>query len=144
VRVTNQAERHISYHLNILGLRVWEDRFQLVAKDRSGHWVPLGSARPLPMMLPDDPDRIDGNPLLLTAYQFDLERPGSDLRSVLAKTRDFEEALNDPEVGSTRVQRPEVDRSSAGTRSEATLGRAPIAAGGSSRTETSSRKVKRG
>jgi hypothetical protein len=96
VRVTNKVERYISYRLNILGLRVWQDRCQLVAKDRNGRWAPLGDARALPITLPENPAEISTDALLLTAYQYDTERPGSDLRSVLARSRTFGEALNDP------------------------------------------------
>jgi hypothetical protein len=81
--------------LNILGISVWQDRCQLVAKDQAGNWAPLGPAKALPIFLPQDPSEIEGDALLLTAYQYEMERPGSDLRATLAQTRDFEEALND-------------------------------------------------
>ena len=93
MRVTNRVEKYISYRLNILGIRVWEDRCHLVAKDRTGHWLPLGSPKRLPIDLPESLDDIGGDTLLLTAYQYDLEQPGSDLRAVLSKRRDFHEAL---------------------------------------------------
>ena len=102
VRVANQVDKHISYRLNLLGLTVWHDRCQLVAKGRSGDWAPFGPMKSLPIILPENPDESEGDPLVLTAYQYDLERPGSDLRSVLSKSIKFEEALNDSQDG--RIQ----------------------------------------
>lgn len=95
MRVVNKLERYVSYRLNILGIRVWEDRCHLVARNRDGEWMQLGRAHSLPVRLPQDPAEIDADPLLLTAYQYDLERPGSDLRDVLSQTRAFDDALND-------------------------------------------------
>ena len=95
MRFVNKEERYISYRLNILGIRVWEDRCHLVARNRTGDWVQLGQARSLPLSLPQDPADIRADPLLLTAYQYDLERPGSDLRELLSQTRPFDEALNE-------------------------------------------------
>lgn len=102
MRVTNRTERYISYRLNILGIRVWEDRCHLVARDRTGHWQPLGSAKRLPIALPHSPEDIGGDTLLLTAYQYDLEQPGSDLRAVLSKKKDFQQALLDDSRGRPR------------------------------------------
>jgi hypothetical protein len=74
---------------------VREDRCYLSAKDRGGHWAPIGRDRLPPINLPGDPDEIGDDPLLLAAYQYDLERPGSDLRAVLTQARIFQEALLD-------------------------------------------------
>lgn len=96
MRVTNPRDRYISYRLNILGIRVFHDKCLLVAKDRGGQWTPLPRSHPLPIVLPDNPAEIEHDTLLLTAYQYDLERPGSDLRAVLSLGRPFDEALADP------------------------------------------------
>ncbi len=94
MRAPNPDDKCIGYRLNILGVRVWSDRCQLVAKDADGSWIPLGPSRPLPVYVPADPARIaPDDTLVLTAYQYDMERPGSDLRAVLARTKDFETAL---------------------------------------------------
>jgi hypothetical protein len=93
-RVPNPVEQYIGYRLNILGVRVWKDRCQLIAR-RGDQWMPLGPSRPLPVKIPHDPAQIGTDTLLLTALQFDAEQPGSDIREVLAQTKDFETALRD-------------------------------------------------
>lgn len=93
MRVLNASERSVGYRLNFLGIRVWSDRCQLVIRDRNGEWAPIGVARALPVQIPEDVNAIGSDSLLLTAYQYDHERSGSDLRAVLAKTKDFESAL---------------------------------------------------
>ena len=47
------AARHIDYCLNILGIRVWSDGCQLVAK-APGTWLPFGQRKNLPIELPHD------------------------------------------------------------------------------------------
>jgi hypothetical protein len=93
VRVADRQRRCIAYRLNILGVCVWKDHCQLIAQDRSGHWDPLGPPRRLPIVIPKDPRFSESDPLLLTAYQYAIERPGSDLAAVLAQKTCFEKAL---------------------------------------------------
>ena len=92
-RFSDPKHRFIAYRLNILGIRVREQQCQLVAKNARGEWTPLGPSRPLPVVLPANASDIGSDALLLTAYQFDTERPGSDIRAVLAQSLPFEEAL---------------------------------------------------
>ena len=101
MRISNPGDRSIAYHLNILGIITWEHRCQLVAKNSAGEWMPIGGARALPLELPEDLTDIEGDPLLLTVYQFELERPGSDLREVLTKSKDFEDALGETDYSQT-------------------------------------------
>ena len=49
MRVINQEIRCVSYMLNILGLRVFEGRCELIAK-HGDQWVPIGNARELPLV----------------------------------------------------------------------------------------------
>lgn len=95
MRVPNREARCIGYRLNILGVRVWKDRCCLVAKNRHGEWEPFGPPRALPLMIPTDPTLIGSDSLLLTAHQYHLERPGSDLLPLLAQTKDFDVALSE-------------------------------------------------
>jgi hypothetical protein len=95
VRVPDQAANYIGYRLNILGVRVWRDHCQLVAADGRGQWTPIGAPRSLPVYVPSDASSIGLDALLLTAYQYDKEQPGSDLRQVLAQTKDFDVALSE-------------------------------------------------
>lgn len=95
MRVTYPSAKYIGFKLNLLGIRVSRDDCQLLAKDGSGRWAPLGPARPLPIDVPTDPSKIGPDALILTAFQYDMERPGSDLRVLLAKKKDFEAALNE-------------------------------------------------
>jgi hypothetical protein len=95
VRITYPSAKYIGFKLNLLGIRVSSDDCQLLAKDGNGRWSPLGPPRPLPIDLPTDPSKIGPDALILTALQYDSERPGSDLRALLAKKKDFEAALNE-------------------------------------------------
>lgn len=95
MRVPDRVGKCIGYRLNILGVRVWKDYCRLVAKDTTGKWTPLGPPRSLPIDIPNDPSSIASDALLLTAYQYEVERPGSDLRDILAQTKDFDFALSE-------------------------------------------------
>jgi hypothetical protein len=101
VRVADPFAGCIGYKLNILGVRVLRDHCLLIAKDAAGKWAPLGPSRSLPLQIPDDPGTVASDALLLTVYQYDLERPGSDLRAVLAQTKNFDVALNENANAST-------------------------------------------
>ena len=106
MRVPNPDEKCIGYRLNILGVRVWKDHCQLVARDSRGAWTPFGPPRPLPVKIPEDPSRVGSDALLITALQYEAERPGSDIRDVLAQKKDFEAALyesgNDSDASESR------------------------------------------
>jgi hypothetical protein len=85
----------IDYYLNLLGVRVWKDACQLISRSGPG-WSPLGGQRPLPVRIPLTPaetteDWVDE--LRMTAYQYQIENPDSDLAEVLSQTRDFFIAL---------------------------------------------------
>jgi hypothetical protein len=99
MRVVDNAARLIDYRLNILGIRVWEDACQRIS--RSGQeWGTMGPRRDLPVHVPQNADELKtaaADTLRLTAYQYNAERPGSDLVEVLGKTKDFESALIDGE-----------------------------------------------
>jgi hypothetical protein len=94
LRVVNKQEQCIGYRLNIIGVRVYRDYCQLAA--RSGdQWLTVGPLHDLPVIIPTNPVELGSDPLLLTAYQYEQEKPGSDLRDVLAGRKDFDAALND-------------------------------------------------
>jgi hypothetical protein len=92
MRAVDRQKGHITYKLNILGLRVLKGSCQLIAKQGSD-WVAIGSARKLPMRLPKDSDAAESDPLVLTIFQYQVACPGSDLRAVVEGRRPFEEAL---------------------------------------------------
>ena len=96
VLIINKEEGWIGHRLNILGVRVWGDKCQLVAKtDRE--WMTLGPPRRLPIEVPrnaDDLTRAAHDPLLITAYQYMAEYPHSALAALLSKTKDFDTVLN--------------------------------------------------
>lgn len=94
-RVPDPVHQYIGYRLNILGIRVWRDFCQLVAKDGHGEWMPIGAPRPLPVYIPDNPSHAESDALVLTALQYDSERPGSDIRDVLSQRKPFDQALRD-------------------------------------------------
>jgi hypothetical protein len=91
MRIVKRELEAIDYRMNLLGIRVWKDRAQLIA--RSGdEWTPLGPARELPLQIPKDASEIKAaasDTLLLTAYQYDAEHKGTDLREALAQIELF-------------------------------------------------------
>lgn len=95
MRVPDRNSGCVGYRLNIIGVGVWKDYCQLLAKDRFGVWQPFGPTRPLPVVVPADPAGIMSDPLLLTAYHYNKEHPGSDLIALLARHKVFDEALQE-------------------------------------------------
>jgi|SRR5882672_10565510 len=98
MKVVNRGERWIGFRLNILGIRVWEDACQLVAKNEK-QWVTLGQSRRLPVHVPRTAEELAetaSDPLRLTAYQYVWAHPGSDLEELLAKRKTLESAMLDP------------------------------------------------
>jgi hypothetical protein len=94
MRVVNPTQQCIGYRLNLLGVRAYRTYCQLVA--RSGdEWVVIGAPRPLPIEVPEDLREIGSDPLLLTAFQYDRECPGTDLWDVLAQRKAFDQALGE-------------------------------------------------
>jgi hypothetical protein len=49
-QVVQMKARCIDYHLNLLGIRVWQHECQLVAKG-DGDWHPIGPKWPLPLRI---------------------------------------------------------------------------------------------
>jgi len=97
MRVVDRAARLIDYRLNILGIRVWEDACQLISRSAQ-EWSALGPRWDLPVHVPRNADELKAaaaDTLRLTAYQYNSERPGSDLAEVLSKTKNFDSALMD-------------------------------------------------
>lgn len=95
MKVANTETQSIDYRLNILGIRVFADTCQLIAKS-SDEWTSLGPDAPLPVQVPLNADELKAaaaDTLRLTAYQFHLENPGSDIVDVLSKSKDFAAAM---------------------------------------------------
>ena len=95
MKVVNREAGTIDYRLNLLGIRVSKDAAQLIARWRGDEWSTIGAPRELPIRFPLTPFELNGvagDTLRLTAYQYDAERPGSDLRAVLALEKEFEAA----------------------------------------------------
>jgi hypothetical protein len=91
MRVVIAEEGCVDYRLHILGIRIWREYAQLIARDGEP-WKPIGPEYLLPISLPDKPDELKGSPsdvLRLTAWQYDQEHPGSDLRAALLQKVDF-------------------------------------------------------
>lgn len=86
----------VDYHLNHLGVRVSEHECQLVART-DGHWNVVGPACPLPIEIPSDAETLQAsanNVIALTAWQYDLECPGSDIRRLMSGRKAFATALD--------------------------------------------------
>jgi hypothetical protein len=94
MRVPNPAQHCIGYRLNIIGVRVYRECCQLVARV-GDEWMHIGLPRALPISLPDDMRSVGLDPMLLTIYQYEAEFPGSDLLDVLALRKTLDEALRE-------------------------------------------------
>jgi len=95
MKVVNEGAGTIDYRLNLLGIRVTKDSAQLVAKSHENDWTTIGPLRQLPVRIPMTPRELEsaaGDPLRLTAYQYQAEHPEKDLRQVLSMEKEFEAA----------------------------------------------------
>jgi chemotaxis family two-component system response regulator Rcp1 len=95
-RATDLATSHIDYCLHILGIRVWSTQCQLIGKIEN-HWHPFGPARDLPIILPASGDALASaglDTLFLTAWQYEREHTGTDIREVLSQKIPFDVALS--------------------------------------------------
>ena len=100
-RNADKALNHIDYCLKQLGIRVWSDSCQLIAKG-NGNWGPLGPKWDLPIDVPQDAATLKtagSDPLRLTAWQYLNEHPGSDICEVLSQRKDFHDALDEHDQG---------------------------------------------
>jgi hypothetical protein len=89
--------RHIDYCLKLLGIRVWENSCQLIAKG-DGSWGPLGAKWDLPIVIPQDEGTLKAastDTLRLTAWQYEREHARTDVAEVLSQRKDFSVALTD-------------------------------------------------
>jgi hypothetical protein len=97
MRFVDQHERFIDYRLNLLGIRVWPQCCQLVSRN-GNEWIALGPRLDLPIDVPRRREELKdaaGDTLRMTAYQYDAERPGSDLLEVLRRAKSFNAALRE-------------------------------------------------
>lgn len=95
IRNSDEKSRHIDYCLNIMGIRVWEDRCQLLARGFGG-WIPIGPDWPLPIEVPDSEASLIAageDALRITAWQYAQEHPGTDISEVLSMRTPFQTAL---------------------------------------------------
>jgi hypothetical protein len=98
MKVVNLTERWIGYRLNILGIRVWKEDCQLVAKTSGDRWETIGPRRTLPVHIPQNVEQfkdLGADSLQITAYQYAGLPKNSDLVEVLSQQKDFEAALRD-------------------------------------------------
>jgi hypothetical protein len=91
MRVADRTAGTIDYRLNLLGVRVFEHCCQLIA--RAGEeWTVLGPSWDLPLHIPRNAEELKAaalDTLRMTAYQYNTERPGSDLAEVLNRSKPF-------------------------------------------------------
>ena len=95
LRIINRETQQIDYRLNILGVRVWKSACQLIARGQ-GDWVSVGPKRSLPIDIPGDTLSLQdaaSDTLRITAWQYEQEHPGTDIRAVLSGEKDFDSAL---------------------------------------------------
>jgi hypothetical protein len=97
IRYVDADNTFIDYRLSLLGVRVTACDCHLITRG-SGRWEGVGRTWPLPVAVPNDAESLRiaaDNTVLLTAWQYDFEFPGSDIRAVLSQTKDFQSALRD-------------------------------------------------
>ena len=97
MRYVDPTGGFIDYRLSLLGIRATAHDCQLIARNTvGGEWEPMGPKRALPIEVPADAASLESassDPLRLTAWQYDVERPGSDIREVLSRRREFRAAV---------------------------------------------------
>lgn len=71
----DRPQDYVDYTLNILGIRVWKDRCQLIGRN-GNKWLPLGAAKSLPLAPADE--------IFVTARRFKANHPESDILEVLS------------------------------------------------------------
>lgn len=100
-RVIDSVRRFVDYRVNQLGVRVTDKECQLISKS-GDTWIAMRFILKLPVAIPEKIDSgmtAKEDPIRVTAYQYMQECPGSDLASVLAKTKSLDEAMTGPEAG---------------------------------------------
>ena len=79
MKVVNRAEGWIGYRSNILGIRVWENDCQLVAKIGGDKWETIGPRRTLLALVNDFPrvvrTRFDGRIALRCEHPLPTSSP---------------------------------------------------------------------
>jgi hypothetical protein len=94
MRIVHEAEQCIGYKLNLIGIRVYREHCQLVARI-DGTWLPIGPPRKLPFLVPAELSEAGSDALLGTACQYKREHPATDLADLLAGRKTFDGALRD-------------------------------------------------
>ncbi len=93
--------KHIDYHLNQLGIRVFETTCQLISRTHAG-WAPIGAPLTLPLDVPAEAAGLkEGNILQETAFHIMQREPESDLRALLQRELDLTAALAPPAAAPT-------------------------------------------
>ena len=97
-KIVNEDEQFIDYRLNQLGVRVWADACRLISRVGT-NWVELGPRHRLGVTVPrnkkelaETEDLVDE--LVMTAFQYHMQHPGSDLVDVLSGRKPYANALD--------------------------------------------------
>jgi DNA-binding response OmpR family regulator len=84
-RVVDRNAHHVDYYLSVLGIRVSKSTCRLLAKVGNA-WQELGPDRSLPVSVPSTPTELlaaRDDLVALMAWQYEHERPWTDLRETL-------------------------------------------------------------
>lgn len=84
-RVVDRNAKHVEYYFGVLGIRVSESACRLIAKVDNG-WQELGPDRRLPILVPSTRTELlaaRDDLVALMAWQYEHERPWTDLRETL-------------------------------------------------------------
>ena len=93
-KAPDPARRYIDYHLNQLGIRVFEHACQLISRTSDG-WTTMGKPLTMPLQVPQDASKLEaGNVAQETAFHIMQREPNSDLRALLQRELDFTAAFH--------------------------------------------------
>jgi hypothetical protein len=103
-KIADTENSTLDYRLNQLGIRVWAESCQLIAKSGDG-WRSIGMARKLPVKAAigrEELQLVIDDPLQVTVYQYIAANPGTDLADVLSQAKPFAEALNEKDAATAK------------------------------------------
>jgi hypothetical protein len=92
MRSVNKQKGYVAYTLNILGIKVFSDWCQLIAR-HGNDWVEIGVRRMLPLDLSEATKDGSTDPVVLTIMQYHSVCPHDGLMDVVQGKKNINEVL---------------------------------------------------